>query len=484
VSDSPGVLARGRSLRLRLALWYGALTGGMVIITCVYSYAVHARTHYDEADAMLARVATHVALEVARAPDAMGRTHVMDASRLLGTPIRIFTREGDVAIESPDVGRFPTFDATARAAREGRRPYSWLVARAPAMWPADSAPSARIGLVQVDGARWRVHVAEVPGTVYVLAAYTPLARLDDSVAHFARLMAGMALAGAVAGWAMGWLIAGRALRPVSVLADGARHIADAGDFSRRLPEPTSRDELGDLALVFNAMLRSLEEAMVVQQRFIADASHELRAPLAIIRGNLELLRDATKLPPSEQRNALLEAHEEAERLSRLVVDLLTLARADAGVPLQLESLELHGLLMKVCGDARTLSRGQRLELGRVSPVTMRGDRDRLTQLLLIVLDNAIRYTPSSGRVVASLDSEGGEAVIRVVDTGVGIAPEDVPYIFDRFFRADPARSRDPRGTGLGLAIARWIVRQHGGRIEAASEVGVGTTVSIRLPLPS
>lgn len=223
--------------------------------------------------------------------------------------------------------------------------------------------------------------------------------------------------------------------------------------------------------------------MVVQQRFIADASHELRAPLAIIRGNLELLRDATKLPPSEQRNALLEAHEEAERLSRLVVDLLTLARADAGVPLQLESLELHGLLMKVCGDARTLSRGQRLELGPVSPVTMRGDRDRLTQLLLIVLDNAIRYTPSSGRVVASLDSEGGEAVIRVVDTGVGIAPEDVPYIFDRFFRADPARSRDPRGTGLGLAIARWIVRQHGGRIEVASEVGVGTTVSIRLPLP-
>jgi two-component system, OmpR family, sensor kinase len=482
VTRTPDVRVRGRSLRWRLALWYGALTGGMVILTCVYSYAVHARTHYDEADAMLERVATHVALEVARAPDAPGRMHVIDASRLLATPIRLFARDGGTMVESPGVVRFPTMTETMRAAREGRRPYSWLVARAPATLSADADSRAQLGLVRVDGMRWRVRVSEVPGSEYLLSAYTPLARLDSSVAQFARLMTVMAITGALAGWAMGWLVAGRALRPVAVLAAGARRIAEAGDFSQRLPEPMSRDELSELAQVFNAMLRSLDEAIGVQQRFIADASHELRAPLAIIRGNLEILRDATRLPPSEQRNALLEAHDEAERLSRLVVDLLTLARADAGVPPNREVLELHGLLMKVCGDARKLSRGQRLELGLVSPATVRGDRDLITQLLLIILDNAIRYTPASGRVTASLACEGGSAVIRVADTGVGIAHEDLPHVFDRFFRADPARSRDPRGTGLGLAIARWIVRQHSGEIHVASEVEVGTTVSIRLPL--
>lgn len=473
---------RSHSLRLRLALWYGALTGGMVVVTCVYSYAVHARTHYDDADTMLRRVATHVTLELARAPDAGARAHVIEASRLLGTPIRIFPERGRMAIESSDSIRFPNFDESLRAAHEGRLPYSWLVARAPGLQASAADPLAPIGLVVVDGARWRVHVSAVTGTGYVLAAYAALGHLDASVARFARLMAGMALAGAIAGWALGWLIAGRALRPVAVLAAGARAIADSGDFARRLPVPTSDDELGELALLFNAMLQSLERALIAQQRFIADASHELRAPLAILRGNLEILRDTTRLPVSEQRLALRESFDAAERLSRLVVDLLTLAQADAGVPLHEESLELHGLLVKACGDARRLSHGQRLDLGPVSPVTVRADRDRLTQLLLILLDNALRYTPPSGRVTTSLACDGAHAVLRIADTGVGIAPADLPHIFDRFFRADSARRRDPYGTGLGLAIARWIVQQHDGEILVESAVGVGTTVIIRLPM--
>lgn len=453
----------------------------MVVVTCVYSYAVHARTHYDEADAMLGRVATHVALEVARAPDSLARTHVVDASRVLGTPIRILLPNGGVAFESRDLRRLPAIAETRRSVDERRSPYSWLVALAPSMQErhADEAP---FGLATVADSRWRTYVSAIPGTRYLLAAYAPLDRLDSSVAQFAWLMAAMAIVGALGGWGIGWLIAGRALRPVAILAAGARRIADAGDFSQRLPVPGSHDELGELALLFNEMLRGLEQALLVQQRFIADASHELRAPLAIIRGNLELLRDATRLPATEQRIALLEAHDEAERLSRLVVDLLTLARADAGVPLQLEAVELHGLLMKVLADARKLARGQRLELRAVSPATVLGDRDRLTQLLLILLENAVRYTAPTGQITAGLVCEGGHAVVRIADTGVGIPPEALPFVFDRFYRADPARSRDPRGTGLGLAIARWIVHQHGGEITVESELSVGTIVRVLLPL--
>ena len=469
-----------QSLRLRLALWYGGLTGGMVIATCMFSYAVHARTHYDDADAMLVRAAQHVALEVGRAADSVSWSHVLEASRLLGTPVRIFDRVGNVRAESADASTIPAFSPRAVSQAPFLRPYSWMVAAAPTM-RASSPETERVGLLANDGQRWRVHVRPVAGADLQLAALRSLGQLDDSVSRFGRLMVLMALAGALASWALGWVIAGRALRPVAVLTDAARSIASSGNFARRVPAGGAADELGRLAEVFNAMLASLETAYAAQQRFIADASHEFRAPLAIIRANMELLQEATRLPESERVAAIDESRRESERLSRLVADLLSLARADAGVLFQRESVELDRVLMKVFGDAKRLGRGQRLELGMVTPCLIEGDRDRLTQLILILLDNAIRYTPAGGLVRASLIQDGDRVLIKVEDSGIGISTQDLPHVFDRFFRADPARTRDPGGTGLGLSIARWIARQHNGEVEISSEADRGTTVRVRLP---
>ncbi|MFP5355748.1 MAG: sensor histidine kinase [Gemmatimonadota bacterium] len=341
---------------------------------------------------------------------------------------------------------------------------------------------AGVGLLTFAGQRWRVLVAPVAGTTLQLVAMRSLAPLDASVAMFGRLMAVMALLGAVASWVLGWLIAGRALRPVAVLTEVASSIANAGNLSRRVPDGVAADELGRLATVFNVMLARLEKAYTAQQRFIADASHELRAPLAIIRGNMELLQEATRLPEAERSAAIHETRQESERLSRLVAALLSLARADAGISLQCDAIELDRILMKVFGDAKRLESGQRLELGPITPCVVTGDRDRLTQLILILLDNALRYTPAGGLVRASLMRERDGVVIQVEDTGIGISAGDLPHVFDRFFRADPARSRDPGGTGLGLPIARWIARQHGGDVEITSALGRGTIARVRLPV--
>lgn len=471
-----------RSLRLRLALWYGGLTGGMVVATCLYSYAVHARTHYDDADATLIRAAAHVSLEIARAPDSVARAHVLDASRLLGTPVRLFDAMGNVRAESATASPIPRFTLVQATNAAPARPYSSFVAAAPTMLDRREQLE-RLGVLSVAGERWRVHVASVAGTDLQLAALRSLAPLDASVAMFGRLMAVMAVLGAMAGWGLGWLVAGRALRPVATMTEAARRIASAGDFSQRVPEAASDDELGRLATVFNVMLSSLERAYAAQQRFVADASHELRAPLAIIRGNLELLDEATRLAAEERTSAIREARQESERLARLVDDLLSLARADAGAPMQRQPVELDRVLMLAFGAAHHLASGQRLELGVVTPCTIDGDRDRLTQLLLILLDNGIRYTPAGGLVRASLLREADRVIVEVQDSGIGISAEDLPHVFDRFFRADPARSRDPGGTGLGLAIARWIAEQHAGDLKIGSTLGHGTVVRVRFAVP-
>jgi signal transduction histidine kinase len=230
------------------------------------------------------------------------------------------------------------------------------------------------------------------------------------------------------------------------------------------------------------MLDSLQGAYRAQQRFVADASHELRAPLTAIQGNLELLERQTNMPPEERRQAVSEAKHEAHRLARLVADLLALARADAGVPLRREPVELDRILMESVADARHLTRGQKLEVGHLEPAVVHGDPDRLKQLILILLDNAIKYTPPSGQVTASLHRNGQSVEVAVRDTGIGIPKEALPRVFDRFYRADPARTRDPGGTGLGLSIARWIAEQHSGAVTIKSSPGQGTTATAHLPL--
>ncbi|WP_051303874.1 ATP-binding protein [Calidithermus chliarophilus] len=239
-----------------------------------------------------------------------------------------------------------------------------------------------------------------------------------------------------------------------------------------------RKEAEEALRISEERYRELSES---QKRFVNDAAHELRAPLTAIQGNLDLLVEFPQMPEQDRAEALRETHREARRLARLVNDMLALARGDAGRTVHKRWVRLEEVVASAWAKARSLAKGHRLELAPVPPLEIHADPDRLEQLLLILLDNALKYTPPPGRV--RLEVEAGQEVrVRVADEGIGIAPEDLPHVFERFWRADPARSRDADGTGLGLSIARWIVEQHGGRVWLESELGRGTTVTVHLPV--
>ena len=229
------------------------------------------------------------------------------------------------------------------------------------------------------------------------------------------------------------------------------------------------------------MLTSLDEAYRAQQRFVADASHELRAPLTAILGNLELLERVPDLGDDEKAEALDYLRVETQRLSRLVSDMLVLARADAGQSLRSQQVELDRLLLEVFRESRMLATEQKLALLDIDQVQVQGDPDRLKQLLLILIDNAVKYTPEGGQVRLALRRDKGAAVITVADTGIGIDQEDLPHLFEQFYRADKARARDKGGTGLGLAIAKWIADRHGGDITVESRRSRGSVFTVRLP---
>jgi heavy metal sensor kinase len=287
----------------------------------------------------------------------------------------------------------------------------------------------------------------------------------------------------------GLLLANQALRPVDRMTRAAEHIA-AGDLSERVPEPARMDELGRLAATFNDMISRLQAAFERQKQFTSDASHELRTPLAVMRGDIEITLRRER-SSEEYKRALTSNLEEIMRLSRLVEDLLTLARGDTGrIELRCEPVDLNDLCRRMAEYITPLAdnRDQTLTYGpppgaETAPVMVSADVLRVKQLLLNLLDNAIKYTPLRGRVALRLKTEDKIAVITVADTGRGIPPEDLPHIFERFFRRSAKTAdRTAAGFGLGLSIVKWIVDSHGGRIEAKSEVGKGTEFTVRLPL--
>ncbi|MEX1185237.1 MAG: ATP-binding protein [Gemmatimonadaceae bacterium] len=471
------------SLRLRLAVWYGGLTGLLILLVCAYSYAVHSRAHYDEMDGSLAGSAQHVAEELALTSTAAARGEVLHASQLLGSAMRIYGRDGVVRLQTESGALAPAVDLRDLLAATAPPPYAAIARLAPPLH-RDRRPSGAFGLVP-GNVRWRLYALALPGESEYLVAVARLGMIDSAVGRFGQIMLLMAGVGTALAFFLGWLLAAHALRPVGLLTETAAAIARSREFSRRVPAEAVKpagDELGRLAATFNEMLGSLDQAYRMQQRFVSDASHELRAPLTAIQANLELLRDRRDMPAEEREWATREAALEAGRMARLVADLLALARADAGVPLRREPVELDRLVMEVIGEARFLAHGQLLEIRQLEPSTIEGDRDRLKQLFLILVDNSIKYTPPGGRVRLSLRREEGVAVFVVEDTGAGIPPDALPHVFERFYRADAARSGDPGGTGLGLPIASWIAAQHGGSVEIESTVGRGTTATAFLQL--
>jgi two-component system, OmpR family, sensor kinase len=287
--------------------------------------------------------------------------------------------------------------------------------------------------------------------------------------------------------AASWWLAGRTLRPLDTMASTAEDIGRTQDLSRRLPESEPDDEVGRLQRSFNQMLRQLEDAyhrlqsaLVAQRRFVADASHELRTPLTTIRGNVGLLLRREDITTDDRLAALNDIAGESERMSRMVQDLLTLARADAGYHLDKATIDLLPIMQEVTRQAQTLQPLRRIELLDGVPVPVAGNADAIKQLLWILIDNAFKHTHEGGRIQLRLDNGNQAARLMVVDDGPGIAAEDLERVFERFYQADASRSGE--GTGLGLAIARWIAKEHGGNVTAANNPRGGAAFTVELPV--
>ena len=267
------------------------------------------------------------------------------------------------------------------------------------------------------------------------------------------------------------------LRPLAEITSVALQITRADDLSRRIPDRGRGDEIGDLTMALNQTFERLENLFRSQQRLLADVSHELRTPLTSIRGNLDLMQRMGEM----DEDSIEIMQDELKRMSRLVGDLLLLARADGGsTPLRKVEMELDTVVLDVFRQVQPLALEQEVtvKMTGIEPVRIYGDIDRIRQLLLILVDNGIKYTNAGGTVNLNLSSEDGRGVILVKDTGPGISEDHLPYIFDRFYRVDKARTRHLGGSGLGLSIAHWIVKAHQADIQVTSKVGVGTTFTL------
>jgi heavy metal sensor kinase len=282
-----------------------------------------------------------------------------------------------------------------------------------------------------------------------------------------------------------WFLAGRALGPVNLIIGSAGRI-NADNLAMRLPVQGAGNEMARLAETINAMLGRLEESFKKVKQFAGDASHELRTPLAILRGETEVtLRWARS--PEEYRLALESNLEEIDRMGRIIDDLLALARSDAGqMPLAIKEISLSDLLQEMYLQGKTLGEGKNIDILLLldvhEEIRLRGDELRLRQIFLNLISNGIKYTPAGGRVEIELGIDGEQAVVSIRDNGIGIPPQHLPHIFDRFYRIDKARNREDGGTGLGLAITKAIVEAHDGRISVASTPGHGSAFTVYLPL--
>jgi two-component system, OmpR family, sensor kinase len=317
----------------------------------------------------------------------------------------------------------------------------------------------------------------------ILQVARSLAERDRSLGALASTLVIASLLTTLVAFGIGWAFSSITLRPIKDITRTAQAIGNESDFSRRVDYNGPRDEIGELATTFNAMLARLEDAyqrvsqtLALQREFVADVSHELRTPLTTIRGNLALLHRQPPLPEAEQADVLLDLVEESDRLIRLVNDLLIMARADAGRSLACEPVAVRPVVEESCRLVRQSEQGREI-IADIDDVILLGDRDAFKQVLLILLDNALKY--SRAAVEIKVTAEGDQVVIGVQDHGPGIEPEALAHIFERFYRGDHSVSAP--GFGLGLPIARTLVEAQGGTIAVESQPGLGSRVLVRLP---
>ena len=460
------------ALSLRLTLWYTAITALALLAASAIVYLSVAGNLQRDLDASLAAEAEGLA----RAVTVQGGLPLRPL-RLVLPDINTFSG-GDLLIQVVDA-RGTVVDRSESLGRESL-PVDAETRRA----LADGNP--RYLTASVPGGQLRAYVlplvlgGQVVGALQVGRSLAPMTSATTRVLQaLAAVDVLLLLLAAGAGWAM----ARGALRPIAAVRDTAEAIGESADLDRRVPVGPARDEVGALAATFNRMLDRLQAALAAQRRFVADASHELRTPLTTLRVNLATLRRGDAHHSPAEIEILNDMDGELQRLSRLVEGLLALARTDAGQPLERAPVALDALVRKIYRAALPQADGRALALGAVDAVQVEGSPDHLERVVRNLVENALKYTPPGGNVTLALRRAGDEAELTVQDDGVGIAPEDLPHVFERFYRAPAVRGRS--GAGLGLAIAASIVRAHGGRLAADSAPGEGSTFTVHLPaLPS
>lgn len=461
---------RQLSIRTRLALIYTGLLASALIVFGAGMYVVLRNQLEGSFDASLLANAEHAAGALAQDIDIQGNLRPSDRliEQFASTGGRIVVLDllgAPLADSSPDAAPLLPITAADIAAADA---HSHAV--------HEVAAGADVLRLTIE----RIVLPDGTGVGYVAWGDSTrplrdvLATVSLALLLGGALVIGLALVG-------GLVLARRALAPVADVTETARAISLSGDFAARVDAGSRGDEVGELATAFNEMLQSLEQNHEALQRFLGDASHQLRTPLTTIRANLDLA--SRREVPAEERQAILaDARDEAERMGRLIGDLLSLARAESGARLEFTPIELDEILVDSVRRQRQSASHVSMSVERVEPVIVEGDRDRLRELIGILLDNAARYTPAGGRVSAGLEVRDGHAVIRVADTGIGLDRGDRGRLFERLYRGSRAREMRPSGTGLGLAIARWIVESHAGTIDLADRQGGGTVATVELPV--
>ena len=460
------------TLRSRLTLLYAAVFGVLLVATSIVFYRVLAYQLDADVSASLSELTTG-----------------LHGYLKFGNPI-------------PAVVFDPTDPAEAAFVEEATRYYQvfnastgQLLVQSDAMTPLGlefSPPEVRQFQeqrrnfdVNTDFGRLRLSnsvLAPGNGRSYLLQVGVSLVPIDRALERFLFLLLTGVPAGLIVTFAIGRWMARFALTPLSRVAESARTI-NIEDLSRRIPVRGARDELDNVATAFNDTLDRLEHAIGEMRQFSTALAHELRTPLAALRGDIEM---AMLQPAGEGlRQRFASQLEEIDSLKRLIDQILVVAQAEAGqIPLAAAPVDLGTLAASLVEQIEPVaqSRAIAMQCNHADDVVVQGDAEWLKRLVLNLLDNAIKFTPNGGQVVVDVSRMGAVARLAVRDTGIGIDPEVQPRIFERFFRADPARSRGVEGVGLGLSLAKWIVDRHHGRIEVTSQPGQGSTFTISLPI--
>ncbi len=464
-------------LRLRLTLGYSLFFAAVLLLMTIGVYLLVRDTLLTEVRRELGVNADLIQRDFAASQAALGSYFASPAAALQALPPRVEGLEspslyvqaravdGAILVTSASLGSqtLPATPAVLAAALRGERDERIVDL-------GDGRAFVRTELLERAGA-----------AVGVLQVAQPLRAVDLTLRVLLIGLSATGLMALIAAARGGAWIVRRALRPVEEIAQTAQQIVYAADLQRRVPDAPSADELGQLTTTINAMLARLDQRFTAQRRFVTDVSHELRTPLTAMRGHLELMQRGVTQDGAAQAESVSDMLREVGRLTRMANDLLLLAQAEVGLQLRRSPVALDEVVLEVVRELRPLAVGVTLRPELHAQVTVVGDRDRITQALLNLVANGLQHTPPGGSVTIGLEQDAGGATLFVRDTGAGIAPEDLPHVFARFYRADRSRAQRAGGAGLGLAIVQWVAEAHQGRITVASSPGQGTTFRLWLP---